>query len=120
VGSFFSPEQREDLRRRGHEAGEMAFIRGRQSWAELTAAMDKERQQGTEPSHPRVRELTMQWQRLVEEMTGSNFETQRAMMNMMENANPEMASGRLINAELWAYVKRAYAEVFREPSNRDE
>lgn len=106
---FYTPEQLARIEAHRLELGDDGLRRGQQAWAELIPLMEAERQRGTDPADPRVRELTRRWQALVEQMTGGDDGIQRSMLAMFESKGPQAASGGHVSAELWAYVRRAYA-----------
>jgi DNA-binding transcriptional MerR regulator len=106
---YYTPEQRAKLAERSQQLGEEGLERGQKAWAELISAMDLERQRGTDPADPRVQELRRRWQQLIDEMTGGDEGIRQSMQRMFETEGPQAASGGAMNADLWAYVKRAYA-----------
>jgi len=106
---FYTPEQLSRIEAHRLELGDDGLRRAQEAWAELIPLMEAERQRGTDPADPRVRELTRRWQALVERMTGGDEGIQRSMLAMFESRGPEAASGGHVSAELWAYVRRAYA-----------
>jgi MerR family transcriptional regulator, thiopeptide resistance regulator len=97
------------LEERRRELGDEGLRRGQEAWGELIAAMDAERLRGTDPADPGVQELRRRWQGLVEEMAGGDASVKQSMRRMFESEGPEAASGGAVNADLGAYVKRAYS-----------
>jgi DNA-binding transcriptional MerR regulator len=106
---YYTPEQLVKIEAHRRELGGDGLRRGQEAWAELIPLMEAERQRGTDPADPRVQELARRWQDLVEQMTGGDAGIQRSMLAMFESKGPEAASGGHVSAELWAYVRQAYA-----------
>jgi DNA-binding transcriptional MerR regulator len=106
---YYTPEQMEKIEAHRRALGDDGLRRGQQAWAELIPLMEAERQRGTDPADPRVQELTRRWRALVEQMSGGDGGIQRSMAAMFERIGPEAASGGHVSAELWDYVRRAYA-----------
>jgi DNA-binding transcriptional MerR regulator len=106
---YYTTEQLAQIEARRRALGEEGLRRGQEAWAELIPLMEAERQRGTDPGDPRVQELQRRWQALVEQMTGGDAGIQRSMMAMFESKGPEAASGGHMSAELWEYVRLAYA-----------
>ena len=106
---YYTPEQLMKIEAHRRELGDEGLRRGQEAWAELIPLMEAERQRGTDPADPRVQELTRRWQALVEQMTGGDASIQRSMLAMFEGKGPEAASGGHVSAELWTYVRQAYA-----------
>lgn len=106
---YYTPEQMEKIEARRRELGDEGLRRGQQDWAELIPLMEAERRRGTDPADPRVQELTGRWKALVGQMSGGHAGIQQSMVAMFEQMGPVAASGGHVSAELWEYVRRAYA-----------
>src|SRR5262245_33792047 len=106
---YYTPEQLARMEAHRQELGDEGLRRGREAWAELIPLMEAERQRATDPADPRVQERTRRWQAQVEQMTDGDAGMQRSMLAMFESRGAEAASGGHVSAELWDYVRRAYA-----------
>jgi MerR family transcriptional regulator, thiopeptide resistance regulator len=106
---YYTPEQMEKIEAHRRALGEDGLRRGQEAWAELIPLMEAERQRGTNPADPRLQELTRRWRVLVEQIAGGDEGIRRSMPTMFERMGPEAASSGHVSAELWAYVRRAYA-----------
>ena len=54
---YYTPEQLEQLAARREALGEEGMRKAQDDWAELIAAVEAEREKGTDPADPRVQEL---------------------------------------------------------------
>jgi DNA-binding transcriptional MerR regulator len=106
---YYTPEQQAELARRREELGHEGMERAQREWADLIAAMDAERQAGTDPADPRVQELARRWRELVEAFTGGDAGIRASLGRMYEDQGPERASRGMLSAELAAYVAKAQA-----------
>jgi MerR family transcriptional regulator, thiopeptide resistance regulator len=106
---YYTPEQQAELARRREELGPEGMERAQREWADLIAAMDAERQAGTDAADPRVQELARRWRELVEALTGGDAGIRASLGRMYEDQGPERASRGMLSAELAAYVAKAQA-----------
>lgn len=72
IESYYTPEQLDQLRRRGEELGPEAIRQSQEDWAELIAEVKTEMDRGTDPADPRVQDLARRWKTLVEAFTGGD------------------------------------------------
>lgn len=84
--------------------------RGR-DWAELIAAVNAERDAGTEPTAPRVLELARRWRALIEQFTGGDDGIRASLTTLYREQGPQSASRGMVDAELMAYVGQAMTGV---------
>ena len=78
-------------------------------WAELIAAVEAEREHGTDPADPRVQELMGRWQALIQAFTGGDPGITASLKRMYGEQGAEHASRGAMSAELQDYVGRAMA-----------
>jgi MerR family transcriptional regulator, thiopeptide resistance regulator len=105
---YYSPEQLETLAKRREElGGDEGMKAAEKQWADLIAAVDAERQKGTDPSDPRVQELAQQWRDLIAAFTGGDPEMHRSLQNMYEQEGTEAASRGSLQPEVMGYMNRA-------------
>lgn len=105
---YFSEEQQEVLAQRREELGGDEGMRAAEKqWTDLIAAVDAERQKGTDPKDPRVQELARQWRELIAAFTGGDPEMHRSLQRMYEEQGVEAASRGTLNPEVSDYMNRA-------------
>jgi DNA-binding transcriptional MerR regulator len=107
--NYYTPEQMEQLEQRRAALGDEGMRRAEQEWAELIAAVDAERERGTDPSDERVQRLARQWQGLIEQFTGGDPGILQSLKTMYESEGVEHASRGAVKPELMEYVSRAMA-----------
>lgn len=109
---YYTPEQLAELERRREElGGDDAMRKAEQEWAELLAAVRAEKESGTDPADPRMRELAQRWTRLIDQFTGGDPEIMASLKTMYEQEGPEAASRGMVDRELMEYAQRAIAEL---------
>jgi DNA-binding transcriptional MerR regulator len=104
---YYTPEQLEQLEQRRVALGDDAIKRAEQEWTELIAAVEAERERGTDPSDERVQSLARRWQGLIEQFTGGDPAISQSLKNMYESEGVEAASRGAVKPELMEYVNRA-------------
>jgi DNA-binding transcriptional MerR regulator len=110
--SYFTPDQLARLKERHRDAGDAGFARWRQRWAELAGEVETHIEDGTDPADPAAQETARRWNQLMEHMTGGDRHILSAMYAGMDGKGPEAATRGVISAEVWAYIKRAFAVGF--------
>lgn len=104
---YYTPEQLEQLEQRRVAFGDEAIARAEQEWADLIAAVEAERERGTDPGDERVQALARQWQGLIEQFTGGDPAIFQSLKKMYESEGVEAASRGAVKPELMEYVSRA-------------
>ncbi len=104
---YYTPEQREQLRQRAQDLGPEAIERAERDWSELIAAVQNERERGTDPASPRLHELARRWQELIEQFTGGDAGIRDSLNSMYEHEGSGRASRGAFDAELGQYMGRA-------------
>jgi MerR family transcriptional regulator, thiopeptide resistance regulator len=69
---YFTPEQMEEIKKRGEVVGEARIHQVEAEWPELIALVKAEMDKGTDPADERVQQLARRWMGLVQEFTGGN------------------------------------------------
>jgi MerR family transcriptional regulator, thiopeptide resistance regulator len=110
---YYTPEQQAELARRREQLGPEGMEQAQRDWAELIAAMEAEREAGTDPADPRVQELARRWSELIEAFTGGDPGIRASLQRMYEEQGPEQASRGALSAELAEYVARAQSQASR-------
>ena len=106
---YYTPEQLEQLAARRDALGEEGMRKAQDDWTELIAAVEAEREQGTDPADPRVQELMGRWQALIQAFTGGDAGITASLKRMYSEQGAENASRGAMSAELSEYVGRAMA-----------
>lgn len=107
IERHYTPEQLAQLRERGEQLGQDRIEEYRREWAELIAAVEAERERGTDPSDPKVRRLAARWKELVEAFTGGDPGIRASLERMYAEEGVERASRGTVSPELMEYVRRA-------------
>lgn len=82
IARYYTPEQLEQLTARARAAGEARIREVEREWAALFEAVRAEVEAGTDPKHPRVRELALRCNELVREFTGGDPGIEKALRTM--------------------------------------
>ena len=72
IESYYTPEQREDIRKRGEQIGEEGLRRSQEDWAELIAEVRVAKDRGADPMSAEVLDLARRWMGLVRGFTGGD------------------------------------------------
>ncbi|MDQ3241175.1 MAG: TipAS antibiotic-recognition domain-containing protein [Actinomycetota bacterium] len=107
IEKHYTPDQLSQLEARRRDLSEEGMQKAQEDWTELIAAVEAERQRGTDPADPRVQELATRWQALVEAFTGGDPGIERSLHSMYEQEGVQAASRGALDEELMAYVGRA-------------
>jgi DNA-binding transcriptional MerR regulator len=104
---YYTPEQLEQLAERREELGDARIRDYEQEWAELLAAMERERAAGTDPADPGVQALAARWRELIAAFTGGDMGIHDSLNRMYEGEGVERASRGAVSPELFEYARRA-------------
>jgi DNA-binding transcriptional MerR regulator len=110
--SYFTPDQLARLKQRHREAGEEGFARWQRRWAELAAEVTAHIEAGTDPADAAVQETARRWNDLMDHMTGGDRGILSSMYAALDGKGPEAATRGVVSAEVWEYIKRAFAVGF--------
>ena len=107
---YYTPEQLEELKRRGEEIGQERIRQVEAEWPDLMAKVRAEMDRGTDPTSETVRALARRWMELVREFTGGNPGIERSLGQVWQEEEEnvhgiETAPMR----EMMAYVQKALA-----------
>ncbi len=72
IESYYTPEQLDDIKKRGEALGQERIQQSHQDWAELIAEVRAEMDKGTDPSASEVLALARRWMALVNAFTGGD------------------------------------------------
>jgi hypothetical protein len=107
--SYYTPEQLQQLEQRRLALGEEGMRKAQQDWADLYAAVEAERQAGTEPGDPRLDPLVARWQALIEAFTGGDPGIRASLQRMYEQEGTAKASRGMVDPETQAWFQQAIA-----------
>jgi DNA-binding transcriptional MerR regulator len=107
VESYYTPEQREEIRERANVMGHEKIVQGEQDWQTLIAAVKAEMDKGTDPSDPKVRKLAKKWMNLVNQFTGGNSEIENNLRRMYEENPNAGAQFGGPDPGIMEYIKKA-------------
>jgi DNA-binding transcriptional MerR regulator len=110
--TYFTPGQLARLKARHNEVGGDAFGRWRQQWTEIADQVKVHVSAGADPSDPEVQATARRWTNLMEDMTGGDRVILSGMYAKMDGKGPETATLGVVSAEVWDYMKRAFAVGF--------
>lgn len=84
VEKYYTPEQQEEIRRRGEALGEEGLRKAEADWAQLIDEVRAEMAKGTDPPSERAQGLAQRWMELVRAFTGGNPEIEKALGRMWQ------------------------------------
>jgi hypothetical protein len=85
IESYYTPEQLDDLKKRGEQIGQERIQQSQQEWAELIAQVHAEMEKGTDPTSPEVQAMARRWMALIEEFTGGDPGIARSMGRLWQD-----------------------------------
>nr|WP_241563445.1 TipAS antibiotic-recognition domain-containing protein [Micromonospora costi] len=109
---YFTPDQLAGLKARHHDVGGDAFGRWRERWTDIAAQVRAHVLAGADPADPEVQATARRWTDLMEDMTGGDRAILSGMYAKMDGRGPEAATRDVVSAEVWDYIKRAFAVGF--------
>jgi hypothetical protein len=114
IDRYYTEDQQEQLRRRREELGEAGIASAERDWADLIAAVAAERDAGTDPTAAPMLELARRWRGLIEQFTGGDEGIGASLSAMYRDQGAQTASRGMVDAELMAYVGRAFGALDRD------
>jgi DNA-binding transcriptional MerR regulator len=106
---YYTPEQMDELKKRGESLGQDHTRQVEAEWPELMAKVQAEMDKGTDPADERVQALARRWKELVQEFTGGDPGITKSLGRMYqeETAVHGMDTGGMRG--LMGYVQQAWA-----------
>lgn len=106
---YYTPEQMEELKKRGEALGQDHIRQVEAEWPELIAKVQAEMDKGTDPADERVQALARRWKELVEELTGGDPGITKSLGNLWQGETTVhgMDTGNMRG--LMGYVQKAWA-----------
>jgi MerR family transcriptional regulator, thiopeptide resistance regulator len=118
IESYYTPEQLDDLKKRGERLGEERIRQSHEEWAELIAQVRAEMDKGTDPSAPEVRAMARRWMTLVREFTGGDPGIQQSLGRLWKEQGDVIAAqhdSRYDPRGVMEYIGRALAVLKDNP-----
>ena len=115
--NYYTPEQLDEIKRRGEELGPERIERSHEEWAELIAQVRAERDKGTDPAAPEVQALARRWMTLVDAFTGGNAGIERSLGRLWKEQGDNIAAqhgSQYDPRDVMEYIGRAMAAAERE------
>jgi DNA-binding transcriptional MerR regulator len=114
IESYYTPEQLEDIKKRGEQLGEEGIRQSQEDWAELIAEVRAERDKGTDPMAPEVLDLARRWTALIDAFTGGDPGIERSLGRLWKEQGDKIAAqhdSRYDPRGLMEYIGPAIAAV---------
>jgi DNA-binding transcriptional MerR regulator len=108
---YFTPEQMQEIKRRGEELGPERIHAVEQEWPSVIAGMQTAMRLEKDPASAEVQALAQRWRALVREFTAGNAGLQNSL-NTMFRENPEQMRTRTgIDPDLMTYARKAMEQL---------
>ena len=92
IEKHYSQEQLDQLEERHRALGPEGMERAQRDWADLIAALEREREAGTDPAEPHVQELVARWEELIRQFTGGDAGIRASLGRLYAEEGAERAS----------------------------
>ncbi|WHZ20035.1 MAG: hypothetical protein OJF55_002184 [Rhodanobacteraceae bacterium] len=106
LGKHFTPEEREQLRKRAEQLGEAGMQQAQNEWPELIKQVRGAMNLGIPPGDPSVVEMGRRWYALIQAFTGGDANIGRKM-NQALDSEPQVMAAQGLSREMFAYVGAA-------------
>lgn len=103
---YYTPEQLEQLKRRGEALGPEKLAAVQNEWPQLIATVKAEMERGTDPSDPKVRALAQRWDELVALFTGGDPGIETSLRSLYRG-EPQLRAQNGIDPAISDFLKRA-------------
>ena len=105
----YTPEQMEELKKRGEALGPEKIRQAEAEWPQLIAQVQAEMDQGTDPADERVQQLARRWMELVREFTGGDPGITKSLGNLWQQETTVHGMDTANMRALMGYVQKAWA-----------
>ena len=92
IENYYTPEQLEQLKRRGEQLGEERIRQSHEDWADLIAEVRAAKDRGADPMSPEVLDLARRWTGLVREFTGGDPGIQQSLGRLWKEQGDAIAA----------------------------
>jgi DNA-binding transcriptional MerR regulator len=107
VEKYYTPEQRETIKKRAEEAGQERIEQVEIEWPELMAQVQAEMDKGAAPSDPQVQALARRWTSLIHEFTGGDTGIGKSLNRMWSEERELHGVETAPVREMGAYLQKA-------------
>jgi MerR family transcriptional regulator, thiopeptide resistance regulator len=106
---YFTPEQMEEIKKRGEIVGAARIREVEAEWPELIALVKAEMDKGTDPADERVQQLARRWMGLVQEFTGGDPGITQSLNTMYKQETTMQVPGMDMSAmrQAMGYINKA-------------
>jgi DNA-binding transcriptional MerR regulator len=109
----FTPEQLAQAKQRHLEAGfSDRFAEWQRRGTEIVAELQTHIEGGTDPADPAVQQLAQRWTAVMRDMAGGEPAMMSSIYARIERKGPEAATRGVLTAQVWNYLRRAFAIGF--------
>lgn len=115
LGKHFTPEEREQLRRRAGQLGEAGMRQVQDAWPELIRQVRGAMNLGIPPTDPSVVEMGRRWHALVNAFTGGDAAIARKLKDAYDR-EPQVMAAQGMDGAMFAYVRAAMQAAGLKPS----
>ncbi|MBC6461523.1 MerR family transcriptional regulator [Actinomadura sp. HBU206391] len=111
--NYFTPEQLAQAKQRHQEPGfPEKFAEWQRRGTEIADEIGAHIERGTDPADPAVQELAQRWTGVMRDMAGGDRSMISSIYAKIEGKGPEAATRGVLTAQVWDYLKRAFAVGF--------
>jgi len=107
IENYYTPEQLEDLKKRRELVGEERMQQAPKDWELLIAEVRAEKEEGTDPTDPRVLQLARRWMALINEFTGGDPGIARSLGRLWKEQGDQIVAQHAMQndpRELFDYI----------------
>ena len=118
IESYYTPEQLDDIKKRGEQMGPERIRQSQEDWAELIALVRAEQEKGTDPSAPEVQAMARRWMDLIDAFTGGDPGIQGSLGRLWKEQGDAIAAqhdSRYDPRGVMEYIGRAMAVLRGNP-----
>lgn len=109
----FTPRQLAQAKQRHLEPGfPDRFAEWRRQGTEIVAELQTHIEGGTDPADPAVQRLARRWTAVTRDMSGGEPAMMSSIYARIERKGPEAATRGVLTAQVWDYLRRAFAIGF--------
>lgn len=107
--TYYTPEQLDELKKRGETLGQEHIRQVEAEWPELMAKVQAEMDKGTDPADERVQALARRWQELIQDFTGGDPGITKSLGRVWQEETTVQGMDTGAMRGLMGYVQKAWA-----------
>jgi DNA-binding transcriptional MerR regulator len=112
--SYFTKEQLAQAKAKHDEPGFAGrFARWQDEFTEIANAMREEMERGADAGDEAVQDLARRWSGVMDEMAGGDSGVVSSIYAKIDGKGASAATRGILDAEVWEFLKRAFAVGFR-------